>query len=38
VDIGGNEPPVSSYPHVEIAKDTTDRMNKSLSPGSLNGK
>ncbi|WVZ07233.1 hypothetical protein V8G54_020579 [Vigna mungo] len=38
VDIGGNEPPVSSYPHVEILKDTTYRMNKSLSPGSFNGK
>ncbi|XP_047156269.1 transcription factor GTE8 [Vigna umbellata] len=36
VDIGGNEPPVSSYPHVEILKDTTYRMNKSLSPGSFN--
>ncbi|CAJ1784480.1 unnamed protein product [Sphenostylis stenocarpa] len=36
VDIGGNEPPVSSYPHVEIEKDTTYRMNKSLSPGSSN--
>ncbi|ESW12884.1 hypothetical protein PHAVU_008G150100 [Phaseolus vulgaris] len=36
VDIGGNEPPVSSYPHVEIAKDATYRMNKSLSPGSFN--
>lgn len=38
VDIGGNEPPVSSYPHVEIEKDTTYGMNKSLSPGSSNGK
>ncbi|KAG4927203.1 hypothetical protein JHK85_053689 [Glycine max] len=37
VDIGGNEPPVSSYPHVEIEKDTTYGMNKSLSPGSSNG-
>ncbi|KAK7373405.1 hypothetical protein VNO80_06812 [Phaseolus coccineus] len=36
VDIGGNEPPVSSYPHVEIVKDATYRMNKSLSPGSFN--
>lgn len=38
VDIGGNEPPVSSYSHVEIEKDTTYGMNKSLSPGSSNGK
>ncbi|XP_027351706.1 transcription factor GTE8-like isoform X2 [Abrus precatorius] len=36
VDIGGNEPPVSSYPHVEIEKDTTSRMNKCLSPSSSN--
>ncbi|KAK7338386.1 hypothetical protein VNO77_18993 [Canavalia gladiata] len=34
VDIGGNEPPVSSYPHVEIEKDTTYGMDKCLSPGS----
>nr|KYP63441.1 Bromodomain-containing protein DDB-G0270170 [Cajanus cajan] len=32
VDIGGNEPPVSSYPNVEIEKDTTHG-NKCLSPG-----
>ncbi|RDX86072.1 Transcription factor GTE8, partial [Mucuna pruriens] len=36
VDIGGNEPPVSSYPSVEIEKDATYRMNKCLSPGSSN--
>ncbi|XP_057437458.1 transcription factor GTE8-like [Lotus japonicus] len=34
VDIGGNDPPVSSYPHVEVEKDLTCRVNKSLSPGS----
>ncbi|KAG4951282.1 hypothetical protein JHK82_044194 [Glycine max] len=34
VDIGGNEPPVSSYPPVEIEKDTTCRINTCLSPGS----
>ncbi|XP_061373537.1 transcription factor GTE8-like [Gastrolobium bilobum] len=38
VDIGGNEPPVSSYPHVQIEKDTTSRINKCLSPGSSNDK
>lgn len=37
VDIGGNEPPVSSYPHVEIEKDTTHG-NKCLSPGSSSDK
>ncbi|TKY63117.1 Transcription factor GTE8 [Spatholobus suberectus] len=36
VDIGGNEPPVSSYPRVEIEKDTTYRLDKCLSPGSSN--
>ncbi|KAK6267196.1 hypothetical protein QUC31_018033 [Theobroma cacao] len=34
VDIGGNEPPVSSYPPVEIAKDTGHRSTKSVSSGS----
>ncbi|KAK7338388.1 hypothetical protein VNO77_18995 [Canavalia gladiata] len=34
VDIGGNEPPVSSYPPVEIERDATGRINRSLSPGS----
>ena len=34
-DIGGNEPPVSSYPPVEIEKD---RISKRLSPGSCSGK
>ncbi|KAK7311365.1 hypothetical protein RJT34_09465 [Clitoria ternatea] len=36
VDLGGIEPPVSSYPHVEIEKDASQRMNKCLSPGSSN--
>ncbi|KAE9599524.1 putative chromatin remodeler Bromodomain family [Lupinus albus] len=34
VDIGGNEPPVSSYPPVEIEKDKTDRRNNCPSPDS----
>ncbi|XWS30467.1 hypothetical protein CRYUN_Cryun24cG0120300 [Craigia yunnanensis] len=34
VDIGGNEPPVSSYPCVEIEKDTGHRSAKSVSSGS----
>lgn len=38
VDIGGNEPPVSSYPAVEIEKDKTYRTNNHLSPGSSSGK
>lgn len=33
VDIGGNEPPVTSYPPVEIEKDA----NKRFSPGSSSG-
>ncbi|CAK8541141.1 unnamed protein product [Lathyrus sativus] len=33
VDIGGNEPPVSSCPRVKVEKDTTCRENKCLSPG-----
>lgn len=37
VDIGGNEPPVSSYPPVEIEKDTGHRISKNISPGSSNG-
>ena len=38
VDIGGNEPPVSSYPPMEIEKDATYRTNKRLSPGNSSGK
>lgn len=38
VDIGGNEPPVSSYPPVEIEWDATYTINKRLSPGSSTGK
>ncbi|TKY63118.1 Transcription factor GTE8 [Spatholobus suberectus] len=34
VDIGGNEPPVLTYPPVEIEKDTACRINNCLSPGS----
>ncbi|XP_028778535.1 transcription factor GTE8 isoform X2 [Neltuma alba] len=34
VDIGGNEPPVTSYPPVEIEKDATYRINRRSSPGS----
>ncbi|XP_057721705.1 transcription factor GTE8-like [Arachis stenosperma] len=34
VDIGGNEPPVSSCPPLDIEKDTTHTMDKRLSPGS----
>ncbi|XP_038706553.1 transcription factor GTE8-like isoform X2 [Tripterygium wilfordii] len=34
VDIGGNEPPVSSYPTVEIEKDACCRRNKCVSSGS----
>ncbi|KAL7232737.1 hypothetical protein ACSBR2_010696 [Camellia fascicularis] len=30
VDIGGNEPPISSYPPVEIEKDTGRRSNKCI--------
>lgn len=37
VDIGGNEPPVSSYPPVEIEKDTGHRSSKNISPNSSNG-
>ncbi|KAI4348275.1 hypothetical protein L6164_009012 [Bauhinia variegata] len=32
VDIGGNEPPVSSYPPMEIEKDTTHRTSQRSSP------
>ncbi|PON95301.1 Bromodomain containing protein [Trema orientale] len=34
VDIGGNEPPVSSYPPLEIEKDTGHRISKSISSDS----
>lgn len=34
VDIGGNEPPISSYPPVEIEKDTAHRSSKCISSGS----
>ncbi|KAG6720185.1 hypothetical protein I3842_03G046500 [Carya illinoinensis] len=34
VDIGGNEPPISSYPPVEIEKDTAHRSGKFISSGS----
>ncbi|OMO73614.1 hypothetical protein CCACVL1_17201 [Corchorus capsularis] len=37
VDIGGNEPPVSSYPPVEIEKDAGHRSTKSVSSGSSRG-
>ncbi|KAI8541360.1 hypothetical protein RHMOL_Rhmol08G0054300 [Rhododendron molle] len=37
VDIGGNEPPVSSYPSVEIEKDVVHRSNTCLSPGRSRG-
>lgn len=32
IDIGGNEPPVSSYPPVEIEKDTGIKSSKCVSP------
>lgn len=34
VDIGGNEPPISSYPPLEIEKDTGRRSNKCIRSGS----
>ncbi|XP_034207796.1 transcription factor GTE8-like isoform X2 [Prunus dulcis] len=34
VDIGGNEPPVSSYPPVEIEKDTGYKISKGISSSS----
>ncbi|KAL0014498.1 hypothetical protein SO802_001567 [Lithocarpus litseifolius] len=34
VDIGGNEPPISSCPPVEIEKDTAHRSSKCISAGS----
>ncbi|KAK0588593.1 hypothetical protein LWI29_002978 [Acer saccharum] len=33
IDIGGNEPPVSSYPSVEIEKDAGIKSSKRISPG-----
>lgn len=38
VDIGGNEPPVSSYPPMEIEKDAGHRISKSISSDSTSGK
>ncbi|KAJ7974758.1 Transcription factor like [Quillaja saponaria] len=35
VDIGGNEPPVSSYPPLEIEKDSIHRCSTQLSAGSF---
>ncbi|KAK7260637.1 hypothetical protein RIF29_26857 [Crotalaria pallida] len=37
MDIGVNEPPISSHLPVEIEKDKTDRMNNCPSPGSSSG-
>lgn len=37
IDIGGNEPPVSSYPPMEIEKDTAIKSSKRVSPGSSSG-
>ena len=37
VDIGGNEPPVSSYPPVEIEKDAGRRSSKCNSSGTSSG-
>ncbi|KAK8593052.1 hypothetical protein V6N13_043333 [Hibiscus sabdariffa] len=37
VDIGGNDPLVSSHPPVEIEKDTGHRNSKFVSPGSTRG-
>jgi len=34
VDIGGNDPPISSYPPVEIEKDATHRASKCSSSSS----
>ncbi|XP_059449447.1 transcription factor GTE8-like [Corylus avellana] len=33
VDIGGNEPPISSYPSVEIEKDAANRSSRCISSG-----
>ena len=38
VDIGGNEPPMSSYPPVEIEKDTGHKGGECISSGSSSGK
>lgn len=38
VDIHGNEPPISSYPPLEIEKDTAHRNSKCVSPGSSSGR
>ncbi|KAL5581316.1 hypothetical protein UlMin_013758 [Ulmus minor] len=37
VDIGGYEPPVSSYPPVEIENDMEHRVSKSITSGSSSG-
>ncbi|KAH7577233.1 hypothetical protein JRO89_XS01G0225400 [Xanthoceras sorbifolium] len=37
IDIGENEPPVSSYPPVEIEKEAGIRSSKCISPGSSSG-
>lgn len=37
VDIGGNDPPISSYPSVEIEKDTAVRTSKCSSSSSSSG-
>lgn len=37
VDIGGNDPPVSSYAPVEIEKDTVHRSSKCSSSSSDSG-
>ncbi|KAM6573235.1 hypothetical protein CsatA_017315 [Cannabis sativa] len=37
VDIGGDEPPVLSYPPVEIEKDEEHRISKSTSPNKFGG-
>lgn len=38
VDIGGNGPPISSYPPVEIEKDTGLKGTKCVSSSSSSGK
>jgi hypothetical protein len=38
VDIGGNEPPISSYPSVEIEKDAAHRSSRCFSSGNSSGK
>lgn len=38
VDIGGNEPPISSYPPVEIEKDMGHKSSKCIGSQSSSGK